>query len=155
MNKILLERFPAENDPILMARKTGGVPLIGYLYTPEPRQMDWACDGRLLSVTIRGPWTLDAADMETALEVLLGDLRSRELRPVMDEVVVELVSSLMDESARFNGVQVERDVIESLVREAGFREPSVFETYDYGYAPPLWKMPSLVAPQSLTVEDED
>jgi hypothetical protein len=101
----------------------------------------------LLSVTIRGPWTLDAADMETALEVLLGDLRSRELRPVMDEVVVELESSLMDESARFDGVQVERDVMNFLVREAGWPERSVFDTYDYGRAPPLWMMPSLVAPQ--------
>jgi hypothetical protein len=81
--------------------------------------MDWDCDGQRLTVTIRGPWTLGAADMETALEVLLDDLRNRELLPMMDGVVVE----------------------------AGLREPSMFDTYDYGPMPTLWMMGSLVVPE--------
>ena len=78
-------------------RNTGGVPLIGYLVKATPRQMDWDCAERWLTVTIRGPWTLGAADMESALEVLLRDLRSRELNPMMDRVEVVLESQLMDD----------------------------------------------------------
>jgi hypothetical protein len=127
MDNIIEERFPSSRDPVLLARETGGTPLIGYLVNTPRVDMEWDCRGRQLTVVVRGPWTLGAADMETALEVLLDDLRSRELRPVMDGVVVELESALMDDSARFDGVQVERDVIQSLVREAGFRSP-VFST---------------------------
>ena len=108
MDDILVERFPAENDPVLLARKTGGVPLIGYLTNATPPQMDWDCAERRLTVIIRGPWTLGAADMESALEVLLRDLRSRELNPMMDRVEVVLESQLMDDSARFDGAAAEK-----------------------------------------------
>lgn len=92
--------------------------------------MDWACDGRLLTVTIRGPWTLDTADMESALEVLLRDLRSRSLSPAKDEVEIVLASQPMDESVQLDAAWAERELIESLAPEAGIRGPSLFDTYD-------------------------
>lgn len=72
-----------------------------------------------------------------------------------DQVVVVLESVLTDESAVFDGEQVLRDVIRSLAREMGFRERSIFDTYDYGPSLPPWLMPSPVVPLLLEASEED
>lgn len=134
------ERFPRSRDPVLLAKETGGVPPMRHLADARVPDLDWECHDRRLTVAIRGPWTLGAADMESALGVLLGDFRNRELDPVMDGVVIVLESVLMDESARFDGAQAERELIESLAGEAELREQSVLDTYDYGPFPASWKL---------------
>lgn len=114
MDDIIEERFPGSRDPVLLAKETGGVPLIGYVMNVRVPDIDWDCEERQLRVVVRGPWTLGADDMETALEVLLDDFRNRELRPVADGVVILLESLLVDGSARFDGAQ--GDLIESSAR---------------------------------------
>ena len=59
--------------------------------------------------------------------------------------VVVLGSVLMDESARVDGALVEPEVFEPLVDAAREREPSVFDTHDYGPVPSLESLDRVVA----------
>lgn len=141
MDEIIEARFPPSDEPVLVAHEVLPLPLEGFNAPFAPQEMDWECEEQRLSVFVRGPWVLDAPDTETALQVLVADLRSHDLEPASDEVELVLDSVLLEEVVRFDEARVIEDLVRSLAPGAAKRRSSLFDVYDCVGGCGLWGSP--------------